>query len=445
MNRISPLVTGVRKHIIPLVFSLICLFSIIIAKQPGSFVVSEAFSRVTRNSILILSLIVPIICGMGLNFSIVLGAMAGQIGLIMITHWGIDGIGGIMIAMVIATTISGILGYLTGILFNRVKGQEMITGLILGFFATGVYDLIFMVMVGPVIPMHNPPLMIGIEQADGSMIYQGLALTINLDSNTKYALDNLVNLSFLTALPWLIGVCFVSAVGLFLLRRLLKKYERGVSLYASVYFAIVGAILLSLRVIIGFSKDVYSTFFLVKIPVATWALIVLVCLFIVYLAKTKLGQDIRAVGQNISVAVAAGIAVDRTRMIATILSTMIASWGQIVFLQNIGAIQSYYSHEQVGIYAVAAILVGGASIEKATISHVFTGALLFHVLFFSTPLAANNIFGNAQLGEFFRVFFCYGIIAGSLLVFALKKTFEIKKRTGVGIGAKRVQKADGRL
>lgn len=52
--------------------------------------------------------------------------------------------------------------------------------------------------------------------------------------------------------------------------------------------------------------------------------------------KTKLGQDFRAIGMNMKVAAASGIDVDKTRIIAIILSTIMASWGQIIFLQNIG-------------------------------------------------------------------------------------------------------------
>lgn len=59
------------------------------------------------------------------------------------------------------------LGALTGVLFNKVKGQEMITGMILGFFAVGVYDLIFIYMVGSVIPMVNPEIMLSSQNEAG--------------------------------------------------------------------------------------------------------------------------------------------------------------------------------------------------------------------------------------------------------------------------------------
>ena len=41
------------------------------------------------------------------------------------------------------------------------------------------------------------------------------------------------------------------------------------------------------------------------------------------------------------------------------------------------------------MYAVAVLLVGGASIKMVIIGQVFLGALLFHVLFFTMPLAVS--------------------------------------------------------
>ena len=59
----------------------------------------------------------------------------------------------------------------------------------------------------------------------------------------------------------------------------------------------------------------------VKIPVLTFLIIGVLCLFIVWFRKTKLGQDMRAVGQDMNVARDAGIKVERTRIISMIMST----------------------------------------------------------------------------------------------------------------------------
>lgn len=131
------------------------------------------------------------------------------------------------------------------------------------------------------------------------------------------------------------------------------------------------------------------------ISVSTLITIGLLCLFNTWLFKTKLGQDMRTVGQNQDVAAAAGIDVDRTRIIAIIISTIFAAWGQIISLQNIGTMNVYSHHEQVGLLAVAAILVGGASISRATNAQAIIGVLLFHSLLAISPMAGTALFAEA--------------------------------------------------
>ena len=412
-----------QGNMVPILFTVLCLASIKISGQNAGYVITETVSRVGRNAILIVSLILPVLCGMGLNFSIVLGAMAGEIGLILITHWSYDGLKGI-----IATALSIVLGTLTGILFNKVKGQEMITGMILGFFAVGVYDLIFIFMVGSVIPMVNPEIMLNSQNAAGETVYVGLRNTIDFHAATKYAIDNAWKVMFVKLLPILLAIFAVVTVLVVAWNMGKKKLDVKNSLFAAKGFLITTVLLAILQILMKTSKAVQKAFFIVQVPVLTAILIALVCMLIVFITKTKLGQDIKTVGMNMQVATAAGINVDKTRIVATVLSTVIASWGQIIFLQNIGNVQTFNSHEQVGTYAVAALLVGGASIDKATMGQVFTGTILFHILFFITPLAGKVLFSDPQLGEYFRVFLCYGIIAVSLVLYAWKKIAADRRR-----------------
>ena len=73
----------------------------------------------------------------------------------------------------------------------------------------------------------------------------------------------------------------------------------------------------------------------VKIPVLTLIIIALLCLFIIWFRKTKLGQDMRAVGQDMDVAGDDGIKVERTRIIAIIMSTVFAGLGMVLSLIHI--------------------------------------------------------------------------------------------------------------
>ncbi len=328
---------------VPIVFMVICAISFYLSGLPLNFVFNEIILRLSRNLILVMSLIIPVITGMGLNFGIVLGAMAGQVGLIFIMNYGLGGIGGVVAAIVVSTPVAIILGYLVGLVLNRAKGKEMITSMILGFFANGVYQLIFIVMAGKIIPFSNPDMLMSTGE--------GLRNTIDL-----------------------------------------KIIRRSVD----------------------------DLFFggMTSIPVFTFIIITLFFFGLYFFLKTKLGQEMRAVGQDMHVASISGIDVDKTRIISIILSTVLAAWGQIVYLQNLGTLNTYNNHEQVGLFSVAALLIGGASVDKASWKEAILGTFLFHLLFIVSPLAGRNLMGNAQIGEYFRVFVAYGVIGLALLLHA---------------------------
>ena len=132
----------------------------------------------------------------------------------------------------------------------------------------------------------------------------------------------------------------------------------------------------------------------------------------------------RAIGQDIEVSKASGIATDRTRILAIVISTVLAAIGQIIFLQNIGTMNTYNSHEQIGMFAIAALLIGGATVSKASIPNALSGVILFHTMFVLAPRAGKELIGSAQIGEYFRVFISYGIIALVLILHQWKREKE---------------------
>jgi simple sugar transport system permease protein len=159
----------------------------------------------------------------------------------------------------------------------------------------------------------------------------------------------------------------------------------------------------------------------VKIPVMTFIVIGVLCLFIIWFRRTKLGQDMRAVGQDMAVARDAGINVERTRIISIMMSTVLAGIGMIIYLQNMGNIATYSSHSQIGMFCIAALLVGGASVEKASIGNVFLGVILFHLMFIVAPKAGAYITGDSMIGEYFRVFVSYAVITVALVMYETNK------------------------
>ncbi len=390
----------VRNNAVTIMFVLLCIICMAYSGQSIAYVMYELFGRLSRNAFIVLALIIPIVAGMGINFAITIGAMAAQIAALWVIEWGVSGIGGFLLAMLITMPIAAFFGLLIGKLMNKMKGQEMIGGLILGYFANGLYQLLFLFIFGNLIPLNTPGLVI-----KGST---GVANTIDLSTarGFKYALDGIWRVPFGEALYICCGVIAVALVALMLMKKLSRV--KG----------LIGVGVLAAACLLYQIPAVAALFSMVNIPMVTFMVVGLLCLFNLGLMKTRIGQQFRAVGQNRTVANASGINVDRVRVIAIMISTVLAGWGQLIFVQNMGSFQTYGAHEQVGLYAGAAILVGGASIRRATNSQAMLGCILFHLLFIVAPAAGKNLFGDAAIGEYFRVFISYGVIALALVMHA---------------------------
>jgi len=337
------------KNIVPIIFILISAAMAPLSGYSGRHLVQEVVSRLGRDTFLVLSLLIPLIAGMGINFGLALGACAGQIALILVTGWGVGGPAGMFLAMLISMPISILLGTFGGYLLNRAKGREMITSYVLGFFMVGVYQIIVLFGMGGIIPIGD----------DSIVLSRGFGIrnTIKLDG---------VSGSFDTLFDKLFGIPI----------------------------KIAG----------------------INIPVFSILLVATLCLLTWWFRSTKLGQEVRAVGQDMGVSATSGINVNRTRIISMIISTVLAGFGQLIWLQNIGVMTVYTGANSVALYAAAALLVGGASASKAGIPRVIVGTGLFHLLFIVMPLAGVRIFGMSAIAEQFRVFFSYSVVAVALVM-----------------------------
>ncbi len=389
--------TILQENAVTIMIVVLCIICFALAGQSMAFVLSELVSRLTRNAFIVLALIIPIVAGMGINFAITIGAMAAQIAILWVLEWQIPGTRGFLVAVLMTLPIATLFGYLVGQLLNRMKGQEMIGSLILGYFANGLYQLLFLFIFGNLIPMTAKGLVI-----KGST---GIANTLDIKPlKMMYALDGLWRLKLEYAIYVFAGIMVLLALYQFLRKRITIKQ---MAIRAGILVAICALMQL---------PSIKVWFSMGTVPMITFAVIGLLCLFNVAIMRTRLGQQFRAVGQSGTVANAAGINVNRTRLIAIMISTVLAGLGQLIFVQNMGSLQTYGAHEQVGLYAGAAILVGGASIVRATNAQALLGCLLFHLLFIVSPPAAKNVFGDAGIGEYFRVFISYGVIAVALVL-----------------------------
>lgn len=97
---------------------------------------------------------------------------------------------------------------------------------------------------------------------------------------------------------------------------------------------------------------------------------------------------------------------------------------------------TYNSHEQIGMFSVAALLIGGASVAKASIPNAISGVILFHMMFILAPRAGKELMGSAQIGEYFRVFISYGIIALVLIMYEWRRKREKEKKMNLQFSEK---------
>lgn len=395
-----------EKYIVTYLFIALSVLFIVVSGLDINYVASQLLLRLNRNAFIVLALIIPIVAGMGINFAITIGAMAAQIGLLLTINWGVTGVPGILLAAAITLPLAAFFGFLIGKLLNKMKGQETIGSLILGYFANGAYQLLFLFIFGSIIPLNSNVTIVGAS---------GVQNTLNLTGSVGLytAIDGIAHIPFLLALYLFCAVLALAAVIQFV-----RKKITSARLIAALAVAAVIALVFCIPAVANVVNGNHGRE--LKLPLVTWLLILGLCLFNSTIMKTRLGQKFRAVGQNQTVANASGINVDRTRVIAIMISTVLAGWGQIVFMQSegIGTFQTYAAHEQVGLYAGAAILVGGASIDRATNLQALVGTFLFHSLFITAQSAASALFGNSAVGEYFRAFLSYGVIAVALIMYA---------------------------
>ena len=161
------------ENSVTLIFIAFTLFGFMVSSGVSlGFFLSELSTRVFRNAFLVLSLIIPVLAGLGLNFGIVIGAMSGQVAVTLARYYDMGGVSGLLFCFAVAGLVAALCGYLTGLLYNKTRGQEMIASLIVGYFANGIYQFLFLFVVGWSSRPRHPPLI----KPDGG----GIRMTVDL-------------------------------------------------------------------------------------------------------------------------------------------------------------------------------------------------------------------------------------------------------------------------
>ncbi len=477
-NFVTKLIKRIAEEKVVVLFAVISILGVIVAGTSPAFILSELSGRFVRNTFIALALIVPVVAGLGMNFGITVGGMAAQLAIFTAIYNGLTGVPALIVILVIAIPLALLFGWLLGLLYNKTKGGEMITGLVFSYLASGIYQFLLLYGMGGII---------NADESTGLIIPGGIGVknTIDLTGKIKGVIDSVeygkffiivlavyivigivsiiirsksnmkddvatktfvakaVFFGIITAIanvPFFgetYGVAKIKLINVLMLYGVIgivyQLYMFAVKKFvtkeeAQIKGVLVKCVVPVITLVLSFIPVIKDLCMLTQVPIVTLSWIVGVAMFNSWILSTKLGQDMRTVGQNRAVANSSGINVDKIRTIATMISTVLAAIGQLIYLQGIGTFGTYTAHANIGTYNVAAVLVGGASIVSAKNSQAIIGIIIFHALFIVSPMAAGVLFGNALIGEHFRVFLCYAVIALSLAMHAWEKTPKKSKK-----------------
>ncbi|MBQ9904363.1 MAG: ABC transporter permease [Synergistaceae bacterium] len=151
------------------------------------------------------------------------------------------------------------------------------------------------------------------------------------------------------------------------------------------------------------------------VPTGMLIFFAFVALIVWIFMKTKTGTAMTAVGSNPEFARASGVNVDRMRTIAVMMSTILGAVGIIVYEQSFGFIQLYMGPFYMALPAVASILLGGASVNKAGILNVIVGTFLFQGILTMTPSVINSYL-QTDMSEVIRL-----IVSNGMILYALTR------------------------
>lgn len=178
----------------------------------------------------------------------------------------------------------------------------------------------------------------------------------------------------------------------------------------------------------GFWLEVLNKFLAFRIgnyfffPTGTFLFFVAACFLVWAFFRTKTGTAMTSAGSNPQFARANGVNVDRMRVLSVIISTVLGAVGMVVYEQSYGFIQLYMGPFYMAFPAVAAVLLGGASVNKATITNVVIGTLLFQGILTMTPSVINALL-ETDMSEVIRI-----IVSNGMILYALTRKEQVKKR-----------------
>jgi len=152
----------------------------------------------------------------------------------------------------------------------------------------------------------------------------------------------------------------------------------------------------------------------VEIPIGLIIFYAAIATLIYLYFNSRKGKLMESVGENEIFCTLSGIDIDKTRIKAVVISTIIAGIGIIVYAQSYGFVELYNSPSSFTFPAISSILIGGCIGKKATLFHAILGTFLYQSIYLlSTPIANQLLV--PEMAEIIRMIITNGIILYAFL------------------------------
>lgn len=140
---------GVTR-LVAIIFFIVVAVMVPILGLNTATLYSQALTRIAMNSVLVLTMVPIMVCGAGMNFALPIGIICGLLGGLISMNFRLTGAAGFFAAIALSLPFSIALGYLYGLLMNRVKGSEMMIASYVGFAAISIMCIVWLF-----IPLDN--------------------------------------------------------------------------------------------------------------------------------------------------------------------------------------------------------------------------------------------------------------------------------------------------
>ena len=138
----------VKNNLVPAAMFVLAVISFRLSGVSGSYLAAEVYTRFIRNILFTLALILPVTCGMGINFAIVVGAISAQAAMVVSVDLMLEGIPALLFSVGFSILLSVVFGWMVAALLNRARGKEMIVSIMIGQLSSVLYQFVFMVAYG---------------------------------------------------------------------------------------------------------------------------------------------------------------------------------------------------------------------------------------------------------------------------------------------------------